>query len=199
MSTIDPRADAKLQNLPEEALQDLWRFRHPEEGGEKLTLEAICVEIPRLYGVSVSLSTLHGFYRWLEVKRRLDQREELVNQLKRDLAKDPEVSEAQIRTAGQRLFMAEGILEKDSKVFFDMVKIGQAETKLRQNDAKLGLQKQVVKMDERRLALIEAKAKRLDEAEAAIRKISTNTELTPEAQRAAVLDKMDEFFGLKKK
>ena len=199
MSATDPRADAKLQSLPEEALQDLWRFRHPEEGGEKLTLEAICVEVPRLYGVTVALSSLHAFYRWLEVKRRLDQRQDLANQLKLDLAKDPEVSEAQIRAAGQRLFMAEGILDKDSKVFFDMVKIGQAETKLRQADAKIGLAKQAVKLDERRLAIIEAKAKRLDDAEAAIKSISTNKELTPEAQRAAVLDKMDEFFGLKKK
>jgi len=199
MSTIDPRADAKLQNLPEEALQDLWRFRHPEEEGEKLTLEAIAAEVPRLYGFSVSLSSLHGFYRWLEVKRRLDQRQDLANQLKMDLAKDPDVSEAQIRAAGQRLFMAEGILERDSKVFADMVKIGQAETKLRLADTKLGLAKQVVKMDERRLAIIEAKAKRLDDAESAIKAISTNKELSPEAQRAAVLDKMDEFFGLKKK
>lgn len=199
MSATDPRADAKLQNLPEEALQDLWRFRHPEDGGEKLTLEAICVEVPRLYGVTVSLSSLHSFYRWLEVKRRLDQRQDLANQLKLDLAKDPEVSEAQIRAAGQRLFMAEGILDKDSKVFFDMVKIGQNEAKLRQADAKLGLAKQAVKLDERRLAIIEAKAKRLDDAESAIKAISTNKELSPEAQRAAVLDKMDEFFGLKKK
>jgi len=192
MSHSDPRADAKLQNLPEEALQDLWRFRHPEEGGEKLTLEAIAAEVPRLYGFSVALSSLSNFYRWLEVKRRLDERSSLATQLKLDLAKDPEVSEAQIVAAGQRLFMAEGILEKDSKVFFDMVKIGQNQTKLRQNDAKISL-------DKRRLKLLEAKAKRLDDAEAAIKSISTNTELTPEAQRAAVLDKMDEFFGLKKK
>ena len=142
---------------------------------------------------------MSGFYRWLEVKRRLDQRQDLANQLKLDLAKDPEVSEAQIRAAGQRLFMAEGILDKDSKVFFDMIKIGQNETKLRQADAKLGLAKQAVKLDERRLAIIEAKAKRLDDAESAIKAISTNKELSPEAQRAAVLDKMDEFFGLKKK
>ena len=117
MSTIDPRADAKLQNLPEEALQDLWRFRHPEEGGEKLTLEAICVEVQRLYRFSISLSSLHGFYRWLEVKRRIDQREDLVNQVKQRLAENPEVSDAQIKMAGQRIFMAEGIIEKDAKIF----------------------------------------------------------------------------------
>jgi len=185
MSTIDPRADAKLQNLPEEALQDLWRFRHPEEDGEKLTLEAICAEVPRLYGFSVSISSLHSFYRWLEVKRRLDQRQDLANQLKLDLAKDPEVSEAQIRAAGQRLFMAEGILERDSKVFFDMVKIGQAETKLRQADTKLGIAKQAVKLDERRLALLEAKAALADKASA----VTHDGKLT-DAEKAAELKRI---------
>ncbi len=167
MSTTDPRADAKLQNLPEEALQDLWRFRHPEEGGEKLTLEAICVEVPRLYGVTVSISSLHSFYRWLEVKRRLDQRQDLANQLKLDLAKDPEVSEAQIRAAGQRLFMAEGILDKDSKVFFDMVKIGQAETKLKQNERRLKQTDQSLENETRRVNLLEQKAAFADEVKKA--------------------------------
>lgn len=158
------RADAKLQNLPAEALQDLWRFRHPEEGGEPMTLEAICAELPNLFGFSVALSTLSAFYSWLTVKRRLDARNALADQLKMELAKNPEVSEDQIRRAGQRLFMAEGILEKDAKVFAEMVKIGQNETRLKQNDQKLGLQKQVVKLDERKLALLEAKAAQADAA-----------------------------------
>jgi hypothetical protein len=173
MSATDPRADAKLQNLPEEALQDLWRFRHPEEDGQKLTLEAIAAEVPRLYGFSVSLSSLHGFYRWLEVKRRIDQRADLVNQLKQDLAKDPETSEEQIRKAGQRLFMAEGILEKDHKIFSDMVKIGQNETKLRQNEARIGL-------DKRKLAIIEAKAARMDALENKVREIKAGGGLSAE-------------------
>ena len=158
------RADAKLQNLPEEALADLWRFRHPEQGGEPMTLEAICVEIPKLYGFSVALSTLSGFYTWLTVKRRLDARASLADQLKLELARNPEVSEEQIRKAGQRLFMAEGILEKDAKVFAEMVKIGQNETRLKQNDQKIGLQKQVVQMDERKLAILEKKAAQADAA-----------------------------------
>lgn len=199
MSTTDPRADAKLQNLPEETLQELWRLRHPEEGGEKITYEAICVALPRMVGFPVSLSSLHGFYRWLEVKRRIDQRDDLATQLKQYLAKDPDVTEEQIRKAGQRLFLAEGILEKDHKVFADMVKIGQNDTKLRQNEEVLKINRKKLTHDERRLEILESKAKRLDDAEAAIKSISTNTELTPEAQRAAVLDKMDEFFGLKKK
>lgn len=170
MSTTDPRADAKLQNLSEEMLQDLWRLRHPEEGGEKLTLEAICAALPRMVGFPVALSSLHGFYRWLEVKRRIDARADLVTQLKQDLAKDPEVSDEQIRKAGQRLFMAEGILEKDHKIFFDMVKIGQNEARLKQNDARIGL-------DKRKLAILEAKAAQADQAKAVL-----TQKISPEEQ-----------------
>lgn len=161
MSDKEIRSDAKLKNLAEKDPQfaaEMWRFRHPEEGGEKLTLEAICAALPDLCGLSCSISTLSEFYAWLRVKRRLDARASLADQLKLELAKDPDVTEDQIRRAGQRLFMAEGIIEKDAKVFADMVKIGQNETKLAQNEAKLKISKQALSHDARRLALLEAKA-----------------------------------------
>jgi hypothetical protein len=158
MSDKEIRADAKLKNLHEEALQDLWRFRNPEEGGEKMTMEAICVEVPLRYGFTVSMSTLSAFYAWLRVKRRLDARASLADQLKLELAKNPEVSEEQIKKAGQRLFMAEGIIEKDAKVFADMVKIGQADTKLKQNDKRLKQADKALGHDARRLALLEENA-----------------------------------------
>jgi hypothetical protein len=202
MSDKEIRADAKLKNRAEqdpEFAAEMWRFRHPEEGGEKLTLEAICAALPDFCGMSCSLSTLSEFYSWLRLKRRLDARANLADQLKTELAKDPDITEDQIRRAGQRLFMAEGIIEKDARVFADMVKIGQNETKLAQNDAKLKLSKKALAHDARRLELLEAKAARLDAAEAAIKEIKGDKDLTPEQQRKAVLDKMDEFFGLTKK
>lgn len=152
------RADAKLKNLPEEELQEMWRFRNPEEGGEKLTLEAICVEVPLRYGFTVSLSTLSEFYAWLRVRRRLQARASLADQLKLELAKNPEVSEEQIKIAGQRLFMAEGIIEKDAKVFADMVKIGQADKKLSQNEQRLKQTDKSLEHDARKLAMLEKKA-----------------------------------------
>ena len=63
---------------------------------------------------------------------------------------------------------------------------------------KLRLSQRVIDQDERRLQILEAKARRLDEAEEAIRRIRDNKDLSPDAQRKAVLDKMDEFFGLTK-
>ncbi|MEI6656756.1 MAG: hypothetical protein WCP45_18475 [Verrucomicrobiota bacterium] len=157
MSEKLTRADAKLQNLPQEALDELWRYRHPEEGGEAMTLEAICAELPKRFNISISISSLSVFYRWLAVRQRLDARAALSDQLKLELAKNPEVSEKQIQQAGRRLFMAEGIIEKDAKVFAEMVKIGQNDQRLSQNDQKIGL-------DKRKLAILEKKAAQADAA-----------------------------------
>ena len=180
MSDKEIRSDAKLKNLAEKDPQfaaEMWRFRHPEDDGQKLTLEAICAALPGLCGLSCSISTLSEFYAWLRVKRRLDARASLADQLKLELAKDPDLTEDQIRRAGQRLFMAEGIIEKDARVFADMVKIGQNETKLAQNEAKLKISKQALSHDARRLALLEAKAAKADQAKEVLA-----TKLSPEEQ-----------------
>ena len=178
MSNSDPRADAKLQNLPEAALQDLWRFRHPEEGGEKLTYEAILVEIPRLHGFSVALSTLSSFYRWLELKRRLDARADAALQLKLDMARDPKNSEDAITRAGQRLFLTEAIQERDSKAFAAIVTTRQNEKRLKQNDVRLS-------MDQRKLALLEKKAAQADQAAG----VANNGKLS-DAEKAAELKRI---------
>lgn len=177
MSNTDPRADAKLQNLPESALEDLWRFRHPEEGGEKLTYDAILVEIPRLHGFSVALSTLHSFYRWLELKRRMDARASAAEQLKLELARNPENSEEKIQQAGQRLFLTEGIVDQNFKQFAGAVKMSTDAAKLKQAEEKLKIQKQSLRLDERRVALLEQKAAQADAAKDVLA-----TSLTPEEQ-----------------
>jgi hypothetical protein len=175
------RADAKLKNLPEEDLQTLWRLRHPEQGGEVMTLEAICVEVQRLFGFSIALSSLSQFYTWLEVRRRMDAQAELANQLKLELARNPEISDETIKRAGQKLFMAEGILQKDAKIFADMVIIGQNDTRLKQNDAKIKQRQEVVELDKRKLAILEAKAAKADQASEV-----TNSDLTEEEKAARI-------------
>ena len=75
MSDKEIRADAKLKNLPAQALEDLWLMRNPGEDGEKLTLEAITVAIPGLYGFSCSLSSVSEFFKWLRLKRRRQLRQ----------------------------------------------------------------------------------------------------------------------------
>lgn len=179
------RSDAKLKNLPEQALEDLWAMRYPGEDGTKLSLEDIAVEIPLRYGLTVSISTVSEFYSWLRLKKRLAARANLSDQLKLEMAKDPHMTEEQMARAGQRLFMAESIIEKDARVFADLVKIGQNDQRIKQNDEKIGLDKRRLKLLEDNAA--EAKAKLLAVTTAA----KSSGGLTPET-----LKQIEEAAGL---
>ena len=192
------RADAKLKNLPEEDLQTLWRLRHPESGGEVMTLEAIAVEVQSKWGISIAISSLSSFYTWLEVRRRMEAQADLAEQLKLELAKNPDVSDETIKRAGQKLFMSEGILTKNAKVFADMVIIGQNDVKLKQNDQKIGLRRTIVELDKQKFALLERRARAADEAAEQMKLLKAGGKLMPDAERTAILDKMDEILGMKK-
>jgi hypothetical protein len=124
------RSDAKLKNLPSEALEELWRFRNPEEGGTKLPLEEIAVEIPLRYGFTVSLSTLSEFYSWLRQKKRVEAAAERASQARLQLAKDPEMTPEGLRKVGQMIFTSEMIEGGDVKAFVELVKLQQQSLKL---------------------------------------------------------------------
>lgn len=195
----EPREDAKLQNLPEEELEVLWRFRNPEPGGKKLKMSAIAaVQVPLRYGFSISISSLSYFYKWLAVRRDFRQSRDVVYQIKEELKRDPEMSLEAIERAGVIMLATGGIQRKDGKLFSAMMKIGQQRVKLDQNEVKLGLSKEMVEMDKRKLALLERKAKAMDEAAEQMRLLKAGGKLMPDAERAAILDKMDEILGLKK-
>lgn len=150
MSDKEIRADAKLKNLPAEALEDLWRFRNPEEDGEKLTLEAICVEIPLRFGFTCSLSSLSEFYKWLRLKRRMDAATERASQARLELARDPNMTPDDLRRVGQMVFTAETIEDGNVKAYVELVK--------------LQLQAQALEINQRKMALLEAKAAQADQA-----------------------------------
>lgn len=179
--------------------EDMWRFRHPEEGGEKLTLEAIMVEVPLRYGIAVgSLDTLSRFYKWLGLRRRFREKNDAIRQLQEEMRKDGKFSEDQIVKVGRRLFLTESVIDKDGKLFSDMVKIGQGEVKLRQNDKKIAISQEVVELDKKRFEALERKARQADEAAEQMKLLKEGGKMMPEDQRAAILDKMDEILGLKK-
>lgn len=157
----DPRKDAKLQNLVKtnaQAAEDLWQFRFPEEGGTVLGFDEIRVECLQRWGVSVSGSTVHSFYQWFHLKRRDDARGDAAEALMEALAKDKSFSPEQVRKAGQRLFMTEGIVTQDVKKFEAMVKAEQADIKLAQNDKRLKQTDKAQAMEARRVAVLEKKA-----------------------------------------
>lgn len=168
--------------------EEMWRFRHPEEGGEKLTLEAILVECPLRYGITVgSLDTLSRFYKWLGLRRRFQAKNDAIRQLQEEMRRDPQFSEDQIKKVGRRLFLTESVVDKDGKLFSDMVKIGQEDVKIKQNDQKIAISKEVVEMDKRKLVILEKKAAKADAAE----EVSNNGTMSAEEKQA----RMKEIFG----
>ena len=174
MSDREVRADAILKNLPAEALEDLWRMRHPEEGGQPMTLEAICVEIPRLYQVSCSMGALSNFYKWLRLKRRMEEAKSRSQQVVEELARDGRMSTEELMEAGQMVFASETLDNGNVKAFVQLLKI--------RNDSKR------LEQESRRIALLEKKAALLDEAKT----VSDDDALTPEekAQRMKQIFRM---------
>lgn len=160
------RADAKLKNLPAEALETMWRFRNPEEGGEKMTLEAIAVAVPDEFGFECSISTLSEFYKWLRMKRRMEAATLRAEQARLSLASDPNMTPADLSRIGQMVFTAETIEDGNVKAYVELVK----------------LQLQAAKQDLelRKLKMLEAKADRLDALEAKAREITSGGGLSAE-------------------
>jgi uncharacterized protein (DUF3084 family) len=150
--------------------EEMWRFRHPEEGGGKLTLEAILVEVPLRYGITVgSLDTLSRFYRWLKLKRDFAAKRDAITQIKEEMAKDPSIAPEQIERAGRVMFLADSYVEKNAKVFASMMKIGQTDKsldqrdkQLQQRDREISQREKLVEQAERRVALLEKKAEFAD-------------------------------------
>jgi hypothetical protein len=166
MSDKEIRADAKLKNLPGEALEDLWLMRNPGEDGEKLTLEAIAVEVPLRYGFTCSVSSLSEFYKWLRMKKRLDGAQRRAMQTRLELAKDPNMTPEDLERAAQMVFTAETLEDGNVKGYVAL--------------AKLRLASRALDHDARRLAVLEAKAAKADEAEG----VANNGKLTAEEKAA---------------
>jgi len=155
------RKDAKLQNLvlrDKQAYEDLWRFRYPEEGGTKLGFDEILIEIPKLYGFTVSLSTLSNFYDWFKVRKSIDDDADFSEQFMQELAKKDSFTPTQIREAGQKLFTLRSIRNENPKEFRDIAMLGQDEERLKQNDKRIAVSKESVSIQERRISLLEEKA-----------------------------------------
>lgn len=144
MSDKEVRADAKLKNLPSEVLDELWRYRNPEEDGEKLTLEAVLVELKNQHGIEVSISTLSAFYKWLRFKRRMESGRRITDQVMEQMRRDPSMTLEQMHDAAQFVFANATLDEDDPKTYIAL--------------AKLRLDAEKVKNDQRRIKLLEDNA-----------------------------------------
>jgi hypothetical protein len=109
---------------------------------------------------------------------------ERASQAREELAKDPNATPEDVARVGQIVFTSEMVDAGNVRGFVAL--------------EKLRLANRVADQDERRLAILEAKARRLEDAEAKVAAIQGDASLTPEQQRTALMDEMDRFFGLKK-
>lgn len=181
----DPRVDAILQNKAEKDAQfaeDMWRFRHPEKDGQKLSMADVLVELQEKHALRVSMSTLSSFYKWLSVRRDFAESRNLVYQLKEEMKRDPSISLESIEKFGVIALATGGIQKKDSKVFSAMMKIGQGRAKLEQNDKRLKQTDKSLAMEARRVAVLEKKAAQADKAS----EITNDGELTEEEKAARI-------------
>jgi len=151
------RADAKLKNLPPEILEDLWRFRNPEEDGEKLTFVAVLAELQTRYGIVSSLASLSEFYSWQRMERRMTEARARAEQARTLLAQDPNATPEAIANVGHMTFTSEMVQDGNVKAFVALEKIRLASRQL--------------DFDHRRLQLLEGKAQRLDALEAKAKEI----------------------------
>lgn len=137
------RSDAKLKNLPRETLDELWDLKFPADPAQKaLGLVEICGVLRDQYGIEIGKSALAECYQWLEVQRRMWARESLIDQVKEIIARDASLSPEQVRKAGQRLFMADGILERDVTKFATAASLEGDDYRAAQKDREIELRKE---------------------------------------------------------
>jgi hypothetical protein len=169
-----PRADSKLKNLPDSDQEGLWLLMHPTDPETQAwTLDAVAVHIQETYQISVALSTLSEWHAWYALKRRMEMASQRANQTAIELAKNSDLSPEDIERAAQTVFTAEALQSGDVSAYVAL--------------AKLRLASRSLDHDARKLAILEAKAAKADEAS----KVMGDGSLSEE-ERAA---RMKEIFG----
>jgi hypothetical protein len=140
------RADAKLQNLPPAALDELWALRHPEvEGDRAWTLTDVAAWVPGRFGFDVAVSAVGNFYQWLELKRRMDGAAARSEQAKLEWVREnPGATPDDLEKLGQMVFTSEAIQDGNVKAFVALLR--------ERTRAK------IVEHDRRRLELLETAA-----------------------------------------
>lgn len=181
-----PRADSKLKNLPEEHQETLWLLLHPtDEDTKPYTLEAALVYVQEEHGFdTLSISSLSEWRRWYALKLRMENAAARAEQARDQLLmEDPEAAEELLDRRARLVFKAEALENRDPLSWVRVKKTEQTDT--------------VLKLDERKLALLERKAQAADAAKVEIAKLRDPSAGLSDSERQAIIDKVDEILGLK--
>ena len=152
MADEEIRADAKLKNLPDGKLNELWLLRYPLDGGKRKTIREIAALLPKRFGLSAAISTVSDFYPWLRQKRRTEAARLRAEQAKRQLLEqNPDATPDELERLGQMIFTSETVEDGDIKGFVALLKASNTRRKL--------------EIEERRVKLLEEKARKADQIE----------------------------------
>ena len=157
-ATKKPRADSKLKNLPQADQETLWLLMHPtDKDTPAYTLEAAAVHCLEELALSVSLSTLSEWHSWFALARRMEAAAQRANQTAIELARNSDLTPADIERVAQTVFTAETLEAGNVKAYVAL--------------AKLRLESRKLDLDQQKFRLLEAKAQRLDALEAKAKEI----------------------------
>lgn len=147
----DYQATAKLLNLPQDARDMLWAFRHPQDEEPKLTYVDILAKLPSLFGVSSSLAALSYFYKEEGQIRDMLEAQAFAERAKLEMIKDPEMTPEAAARWAQFVFTTRVARDGNIKGFVALEKTRATHLQ--------------IELDQQKFALIKAKADRLDAAQ----------------------------------
>ncbi len=168
------RSDAKLKNLSAEDQETLWLLMHPtDKETPGRTVEEMLVHIQEEHGFSVSLSTFYEWHSYYLQEQRMAKAAERAHQAKLQLAADPSISPEDLDRVAQTIFTAEMLETGNVKAYVAL--------------AKVGIARKALDHDARRIALLEAKAARMDALENKAKELKSRGGLSKET--LAILEK----------
>jgi hypothetical protein len=145
-----PKSNAKLKTLAEDAQAALYALFTSTDGRKAMSQAEVAAEVERRHGFSVSVDTVSRWQRWYPLHLRLESAKATAEQAKLEFVKEnPDASPEDAERLGQYVFTSEMVENGNVKAFVAL--------------AKLRLEQRKVAVDERKLALLEAKEEKAKE------------------------------------
>lgn len=181
----EPRSDATLKNLPDEAQEELWQLIRPDDPeADAISVSDLQGEIPLRHGFTVGKSAIYEWRSWYGFRRRAARARALAKQAELEAAADG-LDPAAIARVAQSAFTAEVTEAQNLKGFVAL-------EHLRLREKEIELRKQEVDQKDRRIKLLEeaaaaAKAKLENAAQVAKSKGGLSEETLKQIEEAAGL------------
>lgn len=162
--TTKPRGDAKLKTLPDALQEQLWQY------ARRNTIEKTLAWLAEKHGVVSSARALSEFFSWYPRTALVRQSENFATSFEKTLRKLPElkITGEQASQLAEVAFEIQAAQDRDPALFLALQKGKANREKLR--------------LEERRVALLEKKAAQADAA----REIVNNSQLSEEEQAQQV-------------